>query len=168
MTEKENEEFLRILSDSRVERELETLYLRRLANTPREEWTDAQWSAIKSFTRQQGDKFWKRLASATTDLVNRRLEPPNWTDAFLSHNWKALQFPNPGNWPGLREWHPDAVMKLLQKLNLYCGSDVKWYQKRRLTLGLEPGVYSVSECPKLTSEQACSALSLPFLVRLKG
>jgi hypothetical protein len=164
VTEKENEELLRILEDPRLERELETLYLRLLIHTPSEKWTDVQWEVIKANARKLDSNFWERLISG-------RLDRLDWGPAFLHYNWEALQFPNPENHPGLCEWHRLAVTELFVKQGFYCGGK-KWYEKRRQELHLTPKLtpkrtYAINKCPKSILEQAPFALPLPFLLRSK-
>lgn len=174
-----SDELVQIMSDPRLEREFETLFLRRLAHVPPDEWTDVQWDTIIVQTRKQGAPFWKRLASATTDLVDRRLNPIDWTNSFLVYNWEALKFRNPHNLPGLQDWHPRAVSDLLQQMckkgfSFYVGSSKQWYEGRRKELGLVPCTlcepprrYLIRECPERAAEWATSDLSLPFLLHLK-
>jgi hypothetical protein len=159
----------------KVMNKLESAYLKQLANTPRKEWTDLDWQNIKVLTRKKGDDFWKRVASSTTDLVNRRHKPLYYKEGaslFLLLNWYALRFPNPDNLPGLHAWHPRAVMDLLQRMkrkheDIYLGSRVscdgkkpfKWYGELRRELGLAPTLpYSVREMPKNAAD-FCVALA---------
>jgi hypothetical protein len=145
-----DEELLRILMDPRLARKLETRVLKRLAHTPPNQWPDWAWAAIIRATREQGAVFWKRLCSGTTDLARRRLEPDRDDSVvpFLRDNWDALKDSNPGNLPGLREWHPLAAIKFLQdKKGFWCGH-LSWYKNLRLSLGLKPKLpYSV-KAPK--------------------
>jgi hypothetical protein len=141
-----DEEFLRILSDPRLVRKLQTRFLQKLAHTPREKWTDYDWQLIRS----ADDEFWKRLCSATTDLVKRHFKNPPPDDRwafFLPAHWEALRCPNPDKWPGLREWEPPVVLELLRKGGLYCGGR-KWFEKRRQELHLTPKLpYTVTKLP---------------------
>jgi hypothetical protein len=127
-------------------------FLRTLAQHPPEEWSDESWDIIKSCTREFGDEFWRRLAMGTTDLVKRRLKAPpddrrTRTISFLQDNWEALQFPNPDNKPGLREWHPDVVIELLKAKGLKHYSR-KTYEKLRQKLHLKPSRTYTVKAPK--------------------
>jgi hypothetical protein len=127
-----------------VEEILEDIFLAVLADMPPEQWTDDTWQAIQE--RSQASKvghFMKRLARAI-EGPRRRTPLFDEVDLFLLTNWRVLRFRNPDNAPGLHAWHPRAVMNLLKREGVYCGDDVKWYQKRRHNLGLTPGLpYSV-------------------------
>jgi len=103
-------------------------FVRRIAHIPREKWSRLVYRFMEEQNRKQGDAFWKRVASGTTDLVGRRLKPmpDDRYKSFLTENWDTL-----------REWHPEAVLKLLRGKGLWCGG-IKWYEKERKKLGLLP------------------------------
>lgn len=167
MTEKENEELLRILSDPRLERKLEREFLRKLANTPRREWTDSDLQTITMAMRDSG--FLEALASRATDIVKRRLKarPGDRVLWFLGHHWKALDCPNPNDVAGLREWHPLVVLKLFEYIRRQgreeefpCGG-TKWFEKRRQELHLTPKLpYTVTKLPD-ESLLRCLVSSVP-------
>ena len=117
----------------RAEEILENVFLAVISDVPPQQWLNNTWQFIQE--RVQVSKvgnFWKRLASATTDLANRRRKPLfDEVDLFLLENWRELQFLNPDNSRGLHAWPSSNVIRLLNRKNIPGRSnDMKWYHKR--------------------------------------
>jgi hypothetical protein len=119
---------------AKIEEIAEDLFLASLANTPEEKWSDDTWQTIKERVRSSlVGNFSKRVNS-------KRVSEFTTGDIFMLRKWRNLHRSEPrfSELPGLQAWHPRAAMALMRREGLFVGSSEKWYEDRRLNLGLTP------------------------------
>ena len=119
---------------AKIEEIAEDLFLASLANTPGEKWSDDTWQTIREQVRNSPvGNFWKRAHS-------KRVSEFTTGDIFMLRKWRNLHRSEPpsSELPGLQAWHPRAAMALMRREGLFVGGGEKWYEDRRLNLGLAP------------------------------
>lgn len=126
---------------AKIEEIAEDLLLASLSNRPARKWRTDTWRTLQERVQKskvldkKGRDFWARLKSS------KRVPEFTAGDLFMLKNWRGLRSSNPkfAKLPGLQDWHPRAAMALMKHADVdYVGGTEKWYEDRRLNLGLTP------------------------------